>query len=220
MNTRHAHSENQTRIRARFGLPLHDHAQHDRYESLIAHARAAAIELDRALKPGKVALITGPNGSGKSLVVNQLSHICQRPITPLTDLSIEERPPIDLFNCSLNDACRTLAASGLADAHQLVTPANRLSVGQQARLSLALALHHAAQLGKPCTIIADEFASPLDRTTAASLGSCLRRHIEEPIRLIAAAAHDDLIELLAPDVLLYTPIEGTPELLTRESACG
>lgn len=217
MSTRHAHSENQTRIRARFGLPLHDRAQHDRYESLIAYARAAATELDRALKPGRTALITGPSGSGKSLVVNHLLHICTRTITPFTDLANETRPPIDLFNCNLNEACRTLAACGLADAYQLVTPTNRLSVGQQARLSLALALHHAARLAKPCTIIADEFASPLDRTTAASLGLCLRRHIKEPIRLIAATAHDDLIEPLAPDALLYTPIEGAPELLTRET---
>lgn len=220
MTNRLIHTQTQAHIRARFGLPLHNQAQRDRYDSLISNARAAAIELDRTLKQGGVALITGPSGSGKSLVAKQLLHICQRPITPLTDISYEQRPPIDLFQCAITDACRTLAACGLADAQQLVTPANQLSMGQQARLSLALAVHQAGKLGKPCTIIADEFASSLDRTTAACLSSCLSKYIEAPIRLITASAHDDLIESLAPDVLLYTPIEGTPEILTRESKCG
>ena len=66
--------------------------------------------------------------------------------------------------------------------------------------------------------VADEFASPLDRTTASCLATCIRKQIKAPIRFIAGSAHDDLIESLAPDVLLYTPIEGTPELLTRDSA--
>ncbi|GAB5497496.1 MAG: hypothetical protein Phyf2KO_25760 [Phycisphaerales bacterium] len=205
-------------IRARFGLPIHNRAEQDRYDSLISSARAAAINLDNTLKPGSVALITGPSGSGKSLIVKQLLHICQRSLTPPTDLSNESRPPVDLIQGTLTESCRTLAACGLADAHQLVTPANSLSIGQQARLALAIALNRAAQLDRPCTLVADEFASPLDRTTALCLATCIRKQIKAPIRFIAASAHDDLIESLAPDVLLYTPIEGTPELLTRDSA--
>lgn len=218
MTTPHHPSTNQIHTRARFGLPLHDQANRDRFETLLARARHSAHELHSALGPGQIALITGPSGSGKSLVVEQLISICPRPITPLPHFNTEDQAPVDLLQGPLEVACQRLASCGLADANQLVTPARHLSLGEQARLALALTLDVAHRIDKPCTIIIDEFASSLDRTTAACLGACIRKQIRAPLRLVAASAHDDLIEALAPDRLLYTPLESTPELLSWENS--
>ncbi|PHQ80270.1 MAG: hypothetical protein COB69_06320 [Phycisphaera sp.] len=211
--------ERTTLVRARFGLPINPGALADRHQQLIARARIAATALDEQLAPGHIALITGPSGSGKSLVLNQLKAITQRAIITKPINTRTTPAVVNLFKLPLIQTTRILSTCGLADANQLVTPAGALSEGQRARLSIALALETALLLSKPCTIIADEFASTLDRTTACALAVCIRKQITPPIRLVIATAHDDLIEPLAPDVLMYTPPEGQPELLTRDESC-
>ena len=199
-----------TLVRARFGLPIHENADEDRHHLLIEQARLAAKKLCEQLQQGLIVLITGPSGSGKSLIVNQLKLIVQRPIVTEPIHTDSTQAVVDLFDAPLEQTTHLLSICGLADAKQLITPAGALSEGQRARLSLALALHRAKALNKPCTIIADEFASTLDRTTAHALAACVRKQITNPIHFVAATAHDDIIEPLAPDSLMYTPLEGQP----------
>lgn len=205
-----------TLIRARFGIAMGQDAERSRERVIHMRARASTLALIDVLKPGRVALIVGPSGSGKSMIVRALckaltSHQQAKPISPRTT-----KPTIEILRSPLKERLRTLSVCGLADAHPLVTPAGQLSEGQKARLSLARAFDK-AERSRSCTaVIADEFCSSLDRTTAASVAGAVRRLVKPPLRFVAATAHDDLIEHLRPDVLVYVPLEGTPEILTTK----
>ena len=124
-------------------------------------------------------------------------------------------PVIDRLRVPIEQRLCRLSACGLADAHPLVTPAGKLSDGQKARLSLAIAIEKASRK-RSSTLIVDEFCSTLDRTAAASVATSVRRSIPSETALVCATAHDDLIEHLRPDILVYVPLEGKPEMLCRE----
>jgi hypothetical protein len=135
------------------------------------------------------------------------------------------RPVIDLVSGPLEQALRLLSAAGLADAFLLLRTPQELSDGQRYRLRLALALD--ALLGgaaddgaphgcPPCVhgglsredgglkvLVADEFCSTLDRLCARAVAYRVRRlATTHGITVLAASAHDDLVEDLAPDVLV------------------
>ena len=59
----------------------------------------------------------------------------------------------------------------------------------------------------PTTLLIDEFASVLDRTTARCLCHALRRWLRHAphTRIIAATAHDDVAPWLEPDLHTTTP---------------
>jgi len=142
-----------------------------------------------------------------------------------------DRPVIDLPTAPFAEALRLLSAAGLADAFALLRPAAELSDGQRYRLRLALALDRllaapgatdgspsvAAERDAPIDtpsaapavppphrlLVADEFCSTLDRGCARAVAWRLRRLVDRHgLTLLAASAHDDLVEDLAPDVLV------------------
>ena len=82
---------------------------------------------------------------------------------------------------------------------------NASSAGERARFEIALAMHTAVVRGAS-TLIVDEFASLLDRVTAAGVAMAVRRWIKRDgrVRLIAATAHEDMPRLLGPDLLVTT----------------
>ncbi|MGD9689337.1 MAG: hypothetical protein AB7K52_07995 [Phycisphaerales bacterium] len=153
---------------------------------------------------------------------------------PLADL---DRGPLDVW-------LGHLARAGLAEARLLSSPARVLSEGQRWRVLLACCLSRAARgaghdrggdqggaratdpararrsgsgntgPGGP-TILADEFASVLDRLTALGLSRAVRRLIRPSsgLRLVAATAHDDVLEPLCPDVVVHIPLDASPEVL-------
>ncbi|MFI4872331.1 MAG: AAA family ATPase [Phycisphaerales bacterium JB061] len=209
-----------TLIRARFGIPIDHDAGRERSAQLRAQADALARQLDGSLRAGRLALITGPSGSGKSLLLRALSRRLDRWVAAPPIDHANKAPTIELLAGSIEDRLRLLGACGLADAHPLVTPAGQLSDGQKARLALALAFEQAESIGERCTVLVDEFCSTLDRTTAASVAASVRRLVRPTCRFVCASANDDLIEHLRPDVLVYVPLEGTPEILTRNDSCA
>ena len=180
------------------------------------------------VRPGDVVFITGPSGSGKSVLLRNLARAIQgEPPTGarLVDLgTIHEagrrgdRPVIDLMTGPLEQALRLLSAAGLADAFLLLRTPQELSDGQRYRLRLALALD--ALLGgaaedvaphgcPPCVrgglnvLVADEFCSTLDRLCARAVAYRVRRlATTHGVTVLAASAHDDVVEDLAPDVLV------------------
>ncbi|MGD9789758.1 MAG: ATP-binding cassette domain-containing protein [Phycisphaerales bacterium] len=185
-------------------------------------ARHDAKSLHDTLKPGAIALVTGPSGSGKSTLLRALAarvrasrQACVVARRPRLDRAI-----IDLWNESPAESLRTLARAGLADARLWARTPDELSEGERARLTIALAmtraLHHAKR--RPTTMILDEFASTVDRATASALCHSLRRWLHEAaesgrvLRVVACTAHDDVLEWLAPTLLVVTAL-GKPARL-------
>jgi ABC-type ATPase with predicted acetyltransferase domain len=136
-----------------------------------------------------------------------------------------QRPVIDLMTGPLEQALRLLSAAGLADAFLLLRTPQELSDGQRYRLRLALALdallggaaEDVAPHGCPPRVrdgpsredgglnvlVADEFCSTLDRLCARAVAYRVRRlATTHGVTVLAASAHDDVVEDLAPDVLV------------------
>jgi len=175
-----------------------------------------ALYRDLALdvRGGDVVYVTGPSGSGKSVLLARLARAVRDALPDgghVVDLAAvrarDDRPVIDLVGGPLEGALRLLSAAGLADAFLLLRRARELSDGQRYRLRLALALD--ALLAQPSRrptlrlLVADEFCSTLDRLCARAVAYRVRRLADaHGLTVLAASAHDDLVEDLAPDVLV------------------
>lgn len=201
-------------VRAVFGLPPAAHDGPQRARALLRRAENAAALLLDTLTPGRIALVTGPSGAGKSLVLRAIERaepcVVVRAIEP-----DQRRTPVQIIGGPLTHALGQLAAVGLADARRLVTQARNLSEGERARLALAVAIEDARR--GPGLLLADEFLSPLDSLTARSAARGLRRALPPGVRLVCATAREEIIDDLAPDLLLYVPFEATPEIHRRET---
>jgi len=169
------------------------------------------------LRRGDVVFVTGPSGSGKSVLLRALVAALQaaEPRARIVDLAMIAPPAdeavIDGLGLPVAEALRLVSAAGLADAFLLLRRPRNLSDGQQWRLRLAHALARlldrsggeATGEGPMPVLVADELASTLDRLCARAVAYRLRRIADERgITILAASAHDDLIEDLAPDVLV------------------
>lgn len=156
-------------------------------------------------QPG-VIFITGPSGSGKSTVLSLIAEQCRRHECRLIDFDqlppLAEKPLVDVFDLPLDRAASLLALAGLGDAFVMLRTPSQLSDGQRYRLRLAQALHLAHDQG--CVVIADEFGATLDRLTAKIIAMNVRKWVNRSrCTFICATTHDDLLEPLQPDVLLY-----------------
>lgn len=174
---------------------------------------ADARDVHAALQPGQIALITGPSGSGKSSVLRALRR-CSRRTSSIPAIRFRGTI-VDAFPGFTADALSVLARAGLADAALLARTPRELSEGERARFHLALALARAMP-GE--TLLLDEFLSSLDRTTARNVALSLRRWIDREgaprrLRIACATAHDDVLDWLAPEVLLVRDLARPRGLL-------
>jgi ABC-type ATPase with predicted acetyltransferase domain len=186
---------------------------------------AVLADLVLDVRPGDVVFVTGPSGSGKSVLVRALVEalVGAVPAARVADLAAVEVPAdrsvIDGLGLGLEEALRLASTAGLADAFLLLRRPAELSDGQRWRLRLAHALARllgdgddgarrrrppAARRGGPMRILAaDELASTLDRPCARAVAYRLRRAADRwGVTVVAASAHEDLLEDLAPDVLV------------------
>jgi hypothetical protein len=227
---------------AAFGLALRHAPNPTPTDTRRPRRPADARRILRSLAPGRIALITGPSGGGKSSLLQDISaqaaqtpeHILPLPHPP------REAPIIDLIPGPLAEAIATLARAGLGDATLLPRTPAELSEGERFRFRLALTMaqiHRATDFAAhgsrthlkeqtprrsrcempatptpPTTILIDEFASTLDRTTARCLCHALRRWLARTneqgsrVRLIIATAHHDVARWLEPDLVAVVPL--------------
>ncbi|MBL7140525.1 MAG: ATP-binding cassette domain-containing protein [Planctomycetes bacterium] len=197
-------TDRQVRLAEMFGLGLDDTTEVTLYDGL-------ALDV----QPGDLVFITGPSGSGKSVLVRALVRALRDGVPDggrVVDLAAlhvaADRPAIDLPTAPFETALALLSAAGLAEAFALLRPVADLSDGQRYRLRLALALDRLLADSEEGTrglrvLVADEFCSTLDRCCARAVAYRVRRLVDRHgVTVVAASAHDDLVDDLAPDVLV------------------
>ncbi len=173
-------------------------------------ADAGTVDALAALGPGGVGLVTGASGTGKSTLVRALVDRLRARGDRVEEaragaLARSGRAVVEVVRGPLDEAMGALSAAGLAEASLLGRPARELSEGERWRLVLARAISRAARTGTEgrAWVVADEFCSALDRATgeavAFGLGRWVRRR--QGVRLVCAAAHEDMPRLLRPDLL-------------------
>ena len=184
---------------ASFGLIAH-HIKHT--ERKIEHPTPTMLD---QIGASSTVLITGASGAGKSCLLRGIQQAISRSSKvhiahDSTTKTSQTAAMLDLFSGPLERRAATLSNAGLAEPKLWAMPASCLSVGERARLNLALAMHNAQRSD---VVIADEFATPLDRASAYALAHTMSRWTKRAgITLIAATAHEDMGGMLNPDLVI------------------
>jgi ABC-type ATPase with predicted acetyltransferase domain len=216
-------SPNVLRVAAMFGLGIDTAKQ-------LAIVPATEIELIG----GQVVFVTGPSGGGKSTLVRLIAESVGRcqdtklisfdqmsapPDKPLVDCISQQMP-----GAGIDEVLRILSRAGLNDAFVMLRKPSELSDGQRYRMRLAqvFAAIHTSESAQLSVIVADEFGSTLDRTTAAVIARNVRKWTKQNPRVcfVAATTHDDLLESLEPDVLIEKGLGDCIEVMVRDRLPG
>lgn len=188
------------------------------------HTIIPPIEIN--LSPSQIVFVTGVSGGGKSTILRLIreaiddraaanqsdpalicsDHLPDLPNETLVDALAQPQGQGDAASSSatLEEVCHWLSFAGLNDAAVMLRKPSQLSEGQRHRLKLAQAMAVAQRRPEAWSVLLiDEFGSTLDRTTAFALARSLRRWVAKSnVCLVCATTHDDLLEPLAPDVLV------------------
>ncbi len=200
-------------VAAMFGLGV-DEA---RVEEIVPHTTLT-------LRPGQVIFVHGPSGCGKSTLLRLIREAAAEDVRLLivepgrAASAPDDLPLVDALGATLEAATGSLAAAGLGDAFVMLRSPRELSDGQRYRWLLAQAMQAVATVGAEAlpVVLADEFAATLDRQTAQTIARNVRRFATRArICFVAATTHDDVLEALAPDVLVYKPLGAAIEVLER-----
>jgi ABC-type lipoprotein export system ATPase subunit/GNAT superfamily N-acetyltransferase len=158
------------------------------------------VDLPIDNEPWHIGLIVGPSGSGKSTVARQLfgPYLRDEQSYQWSDTeSIVDGFPEDM---PTHDLVALLSSIGFSSPPSWLRPFNKLSKGEQFRVTVARMLAENLPL-----VACDEFTSTVDRTVAqissAAIAKTIRRQGK---RLIAITCHEDIEEWLQPD-WMYRP---------------
>ena len=183
------------------------------------HEQVIVPPVELTLCPGQIVFITGVSGGGKSTLLRLLGQALLSKAENEADTSapslvwsdklpaLPEQALVDALAqpeaeqstqvepAALDRVCHWLSQAGLNDAAVMLRRPNELSEGQRHRLRLAQAMAVAQRRPEAWSVLlADEFGSSLDRTTASALARSVRRWVTRSrICLVAATAHDDLL---------------------------
>jgi len=171
------------------------------------------------VRESSVVQIVGPSGAGKSSLLRGIIESLPSGRTRIVpeSLSTEQMSiaVFDLLTGESDEPASSLSLAGLAEPQLWARPAGALSVGEMARLRFAMTMHR-AQRGD--IVIADEFASTVDRACAYALSRTIRRWAQRlGITLIAASAHEDLERMLAPDLVIDAQTSRIRDAVEPES---
>ncbi|MCA9303025.1 MAG: hypothetical protein KC996_02775 [Phycisphaerales bacterium] len=159
-------------------------------------------EIDAVLG-SSITLVRGASGSGKSRRLAGLeAALIHRGARVLRVRQIKDGSMacFDAIGSTAEQSCAALAMGGLAEPRIWALPVSCLSVGERSRLELAATMNRAR---RGDVVIADEFCTPLDRVTAASVCATVQRWAKRlGIHFVAASAHEDLFEMFGADRVL------------------
>jgi ABC-type ATPase with predicted acetyltransferase domain len=193
-----------------------------------AGAEVLYDDLELTIALGEIVAVVGPSGAGKSVLLKQVARKARRRkdvcYVDADDLRTCSRPAI----AAVGEGClqrrlAVLSRCGLAEAAVLVAPARCLSGGQLYRLALARAILQSERNGRGTLLVADEFASGLDWTTAWVLCRQLRKcvsgwrrentaWVRQPDRpgaelaALLATSRSELLGALEPDRVIFKPL--------------
>ena len=218
-------SERVLQVAAMFGLGVDE----SRKEQVIPPVKLL-------LGRGMVIFLHGPSGSGKSTLLRLIrEEALQRAEVELIEVGRSagaggagddatgagegaDVPLVDRLGGSLEEATAVLAAAGLGDAFVMLRCEEQLSDGQRSRWLLAQLMAQAATVApeKLPLVLVDEFAATLDRRTAAIIARNVHRFARKAgVCVVVAGTHEDILEALDPDLLVYIPLGEAIEVLSR-----
>lgn len=184
----------------------------------LTNSKRCLAMLPKSLRidPADVILITGPSGSGKSQTLTLLLAQLEGSVDIVPYVApMEHTAIIDHFP-DPDRALRLLSVVGLADALIWARRPDTLSVGQRARLEIALALN-----GPGHVIVIDEFLATLDRPTAKAVAWAAQRACRKEAKgLIAITAQDDVTHDLQPDHHIVCGWQDEPDVYTTTERGG
>lgn len=181
-------------------------------ESFSEHSGSidASEEQISGILGSSITLLHGASGAGKSRRLAGIERALKdkgHRVIQVEDVRDGSIACFDAIDAVAEDPCSMLALAGLAEPKLWALPVCALSVGERARLKLALAMCN-ARAGD--IVLADEFCTPIDRVTAGSVCATIRRWAHnKKVRFVAASAHEDLRRMLGADLIIHASSGGS-----------
>ena len=141
-------------------------------------------------KDFSVGMIVGDSGTGKSLLLKDFGEE--------ETLEWDRNKAVVSHFETPDDAVTRLMSVGLNTIPNWLKPYQVLSFGEQYRARIARSMRDGA--------VFDEFTSVVDRDTAKSLSTSVRRYIDKEglKNVVVATCHEDIMEWLCPDWVFNT----------------
>lgn len=145
----------------------------------------------------KIGLIVGPSGCGKSTIAN---HMFGAPFVAKWGDSL-----IDSFeNRCVEEIAAAFSSVGLNTIPAWLRNRNTLSNGEGFRADIANAMLTVTD----GPIVIDEFTSVVDRAVAKATSHCVQRYVRQKEKqFIAISCHDDIVDWLQPDWIIYPDLQ-------------